>query len=443
VDAPVGAVDDRVLPVGDLVDEPDGDHPADDRRCAPAALEHSKLRPAPLDAGLLEGALHHPVGVGALAEMPELGLQAGIERPHARAALLRQAEPPQRLETAGLHGLVRRRQLARAACDKDAVLRPRHQRMVQAGEALQLDLARELLQPLQIALRAELQHHERLGTGAHTMTDVVARDDKIPPMVVAAADHDVRVRVAGVEVVDRHPVELRVEILLHLPHQIADERFEVLEATAVLRRDDEAELVWVALRAFEEGVAVGLVASGVVELPRSPVAGDAVALDVAQVGLGRTEVTADLPGVARAHDDPAAAGRHDAGAREQPRRRAAPTCVASDVAALPHDAGTGPSGLREHPPRRGEVGAPSAVADATLFRLKRPIGHCTPPEKHPLGMKVFLLGGMSICAIQIVIYQRLMELFAQTIMAMRNSTQTISMTYMLSRAVLLSRYSFS
>ena len=267
---------------------------------------------------------------------------------------------------------------------KDAVLRPRQQRTIQAGEPLLLDLARQLLQALQLALRTELQRHEGLGTSAHPVPDVVARNDKVAPLVVAAADHDVRVRVAGVEVVDRHPVELRVEVLLHLPHQVADERLEVLQAAAVLRRDDEAELVRIVLRAVEERVAVGLVAGGVVELPRSAVAGDAVALDVAQVGLGRAEVAGVLAGVACPHDDPAAAGRHDAGAREQARRRTAPARVGSDVAALPHDAGAGPSGLREDPPGRGEVGAPSAVADATTFRLKRPLGHCTPPEKTPL-----------------------------------------------------------
>ena len=283
---------------------------------APAALEDRELRPAPLDAGLLERALHHPVGVGALAELPELGLQAGIERPHARAALLRQTEPLQCLEAAGLHGLVRGGQLARAAGHEDAVLRPREQRTVQAGEPLLLDLARQLLHPLQLALRTELQRHQGLGTGAHPVPDVVPRNDKVAPLVVAAADHDVGVRVAGVEVVDRHPVELRVEVLLHLPHQVADERLEVLEAAAVLRRDDEAELVRIALRAVEERVAVGLVAGGVVDLPRSAVAGDAVALDVAQVRLGRAEVPGVLAGVACSHDHPAAAGRHDASARE-------------------------------------------------------------------------------------------------------------------------------
>ena len=51
----------------------------------------------------------------------------------------------------------------------------------------------------------------------------------------------------AVEVVDRDPVELRIEVLLHLPHQVADEGLEVGEPGAVLGRDDEAELVRVLL----------------------------------------------------------------------------------------------------------------------------------------------------------------------------------------------------
>jgi hypothetical protein len=127
--------------------------------CAPAALEDRELWPAPLDARLLEGALHHPIGVGALAKLPQLGLQAAVERPHPRPALLRQAKPLQCLETAGLHGLVRGRQLARAAGDEDVVFRSGEQRTIKPSEPLLLDLARQLLQPLQLALRPELQRH--------------------------------------------------------------------------------------------------------------------------------------------------------------------------------------------------------------------------------------------------------------------------------------------
>src|SRR5688572_19056119 len=83
-----------------------------------------------------------------------------------------------------------------------------------------------------------------------------------------------------------------------------------------------------------------------------------------------------------------------------PRRR-----IRSDVAALPHHAGLGLSGVREDAPCRSEIGAPAAIADATLLRFKRPIGHCTRPEKRLRRMKVYRCGGMSTCAIRIFIYQ--------------------------------------
>lgn len=51
------------------------------------------------------------------------------------------------------------------------------------------------------------------------------------------------VGVAGVEVIDRYPVELRAQVLLGLIHQPADHGLEVIILRAILRRDDEAELV--------------------------------------------------------------------------------------------------------------------------------------------------------------------------------------------------------
>src|SRR3546814_3599703 len=75
------------------------------------------------------------------------------------------------------------------------------------------------------------------------MADIVAGDDEIGALLVTAAQNDVGVGMAGVEVVDRHPVELRSEILLHPRHQSPGERFQILIVRAVLRADDEAELV--------------------------------------------------------------------------------------------------------------------------------------------------------------------------------------------------------
>src|SRR3546814_3830030 len=67
-------------------------------------------------------------------------------------------------------------------------------------------------------------------------------------------------------------------------HQPAREAFQVLVLHGILGRHDEAELVPIAVGAFEERLAVGAIAVCVVEFARQPFACDAVALDVAQMG---------------------------------------------------------------------------------------------------------------------------------------------------------------
>ena len=101
------------------------------------------------------------------------------------------------------------------------------------------------------------------------MADVVPRHDEVAALVVAAADDDVGVRMAGVEVIDRHPVELGIEVAFHLREEIADERLQVRQPRAVLGRDDEAELMRVVLRALEEGAAIDIIALRIVQ-PSQP-----------------------------------------------------------------------------------------------------------------------------------------------------------------------------
>src|SRR3546814_16749702 len=90
-----------------------------------------------------------------------------------------------------------------------------------------------------------------------------------------------------VVVVDRHPVEPGAEVLLHLPHQPAGEPLQLVVLGGVLGRDDEAELMAVALAALEERPAVGAIGLGVVERAGQSLAGDAVTLDVAEMELRR------------------------------------------------------------------------------------------------------------------------------------------------------------
>lgn len=66
-------------------------------------------------------------------------------------------------------------------------------------------------------------------------------------VIVAPTHHDVGVRMGGVVMIHRDPIELGAEILLHLRHQPAGQWLQILVLVAVLRRDDEAELVPVAI----------------------------------------------------------------------------------------------------------------------------------------------------------------------------------------------------
>ena len=77
-------------------------------------------------------------------------------------------------------------------------------------------------------LGAQLQGDEVLRAMADAVADVVARHHEVLAAVVVAGDDDVGVRMPGVEMIDGDPVELRAEVLLHVPHEITDERLEVL-----------------------------------------------------------------------------------------------------------------------------------------------------------------------------------------------------------------------
>src|SRR5690606_5466460 len=136
---------------------------------------------------------------------------------------------------------------------------------------------------LEIRPWPEIQADELGGALAHAGGDVVAGDDEVLAALVAATHQDMRVRMAGVVVIDRHPIELGAEIFLHPRHQAAGERLEIVVFRTVLGRDDEAELVAVALRTLQEGLAVRAVLLGAVKLARLPLAGHAVSLDIAQV----------------------------------------------------------------------------------------------------------------------------------------------------------------
>ena len=87
-------------------------------------------------------------------------------------------------------------------------------RAVEAGPALRLHLALQRRADLLLAARAELQGHALGGAISKSPADVLAADDQVLAVVGAAADQDVDMRIVGVPVIDRDPVELGAEVLL-------------------------------------------------------------------------------------------------------------------------------------------------------------------------------------------------------------------------------------
>ncbi|MCY1298096.1 hypothetical protein D9M70_475660 [compost metagenome] len=154
---------------------------------------------------------------------------------------------------------------------------------IQARPALQLHFALQGPLDLQIGARPQPFGRQFGGPVAETMGDVVTRDDEVLAGVVAPAQDDVDVRVVGIPMIHRHPVQARAQVGFHAPHQVPGVGAQVVQLGTVFWRDDEAEMVPVVLAALLECTKVGLVRLRPIGPPRLAIAAGAVALDVAQV----------------------------------------------------------------------------------------------------------------------------------------------------------------
>src|SRR3546814_6147368 len=92
--------------------------------------------------------------------------------------------------------------------------------------------------------------------------------------VIDAAQHDVGVRMGGVEVIDRKPVEPGAEVGLHLRHQPADIGFEVGILRAVLGCNNKAELMALDIAPLVERITVVRVEPGCISFARRTPGGD-------------------------------------------------------------------------------------------------------------------------------------------------------------------------
>ena len=184
------------------------------------------------------------------------------------------------------------------------------------------NLAPKRLPDLRVLPRPQVERHQLGQARPHAVRNIFPGDDQVPARLVPAAKHDVRVRMAGVAMVDRDPVEPGPEILFEPVHQPPGQRFQIIILIAVLGRYDEAELVAIACRPLAERLAVDGIGVAAVKCAPCPIARGAVALEIAQVrGGGRCALAGELDH-ARLDDDAApgrsamatAAGKHPADA---------------------------------------------------------------------------------------------------------------------------------
>jgi hypothetical protein len=89
---------------------------------------------------------------------------------------------------------------------------------------------------------------------------------------------------AGIVVIDRHPIEFRAKVSLDAGHQIAGVFGEVGKICDIFGRNDKAELMAIILAAIKEGISISAIVGGGIELATFAITRSSIALDIAQMG---------------------------------------------------------------------------------------------------------------------------------------------------------------
>ncbi len=239
---------------------------------------------------------------------------------------------------------------------------------VKSGPALGFDL------PLQggldrlLAAGSEFQGDALFSAGTKSPADIVTADDEVLAVIGASADQDMDMRIVGVPVVDRHPVEFGSEVALGIGHQFTGEGAEVSHLGRILRRNDEAEMVAVLFASLREGALIGRLGPRVEHTGLCAIAGDAVPLQVGDVlcKRRRAELVAAMPDHARLDHHPAcrraerqSQRRGPASAKTGAATSICPTKTVSRISRLPR----GPHHLANE--GLGSCCSAPPVADAT------------------------------------------------------------------------------
>src|SRR6516225_325619 len=117
---------------------------------------------------------------------------------------------------------------------------------------------------------------------------------RIPP-----PSNDVGMGMAGVVMIDRDPVEVCLQVLLHLSHEVARKSSQISHFTGILGRDNKAELMPIFTAPLDKGLAVGLVLESRIGLSFLAVPVDPIPFEIAKMGIDRPARRLGLLGAMR------------------------------------------------------------------------------------------------------------------------------------------------
>src|SRR5258707_3064836 len=209
VGAAINAIDDEGQVLAQLVGEMLVDDAADDRHLQRTTVNPEARRIA-REALRLQRLVHRLDDVAALAQFAQGRLKFFAQLPAARRGLagkphsLQLAKPGQPQRAVGDAARIGRR----VPEVHETLAGLGDQRPIDAGEAVLIDLGRELALLLDRGDRTEFERDQFARSLANAMGDVVAIDDQILAQLISAVDDDMNMRMAGIKMVHRDQASL-------------------------------------------------------------------------------------------------------------------------------------------------------------------------------------------------------------------------------------------
>jgi hypothetical protein len=285
VSAPVDALDDGICGPLELVKQSARDQPTEHRAGRLLSVQ-SKAGYVRLVTRVRHRPVHRLDDVTADAEVAQRRLEAHVQLPSCGTDLLGEPKtfeltrsPDHQPLQFGVFSGAAGAEVRQAA----ALIGDVTQRAIEAGPALGLDLLLQGAPDILPGARAELQSNPLSGAVAESLLDVVAADDEIRAVVRPTAHQHMDVRIVRVPVIDGDPVEFCAKITLGVSYQHSGEGAKIGHLGRVLGGHREPEVMAVVLATLGKCPGVGVVGPGV-EHPRiSPIAGDALALEISDM----------------------------------------------------------------------------------------------------------------------------------------------------------------